>query len=541
VAHPPGHPLALLLCKFCTLLPLGPVAFRAGLASALAGAAAAALTALCAAEVARRVACALAGRDATAAADPWIEGALGAGAGIGFGLSYAAAFQAVRPEVYALHAALVMAAAFALLRFDATSDRRALWAAALALGLALANHHLLALAFTAAAALPILLRRPGGRALALAVAAGALGLALYLYLPLRAARHPEVDWGAPSTLDRFLWTVSARAFQKSIARAEASTDVAFALAAQLGVSAPLALLGAYLLLRLRDTRRLGLLLVTGAALDAAAPALVGFDSANPDAYGYLEPAVALLACLATAAPAAILGMVKNPRVSRGTAIALALAGGAFSAQAWPVVTRARFADTDRYGAALLAAAPPRAALVTSNFQTVFALWYLRGVEGQRPDLDHLHRHFLAWPGYRDEALRRMPALAPHLGARDAVDLPSLARTRPVLLEYDLDLDPALTAHLLPTGLIDAVAADVPDAAARDRAERATAERLASLRLDRDEPQTRRALYWNDFLDLSRSCALGRTAAARAAADRAHLLLAGVTDPDLEALAARCVR
>src|SRR5512134_996434 len=39
VAHPPGHPLYVLTTKLVTLLPLGSIAFRVSLASALAAAA----------------------------------------------------------------------------------------------------------------------------------------------------------------------------------------------------------------------------------------------------------------------------------------------------------------------------------------------------------------------------------------------------------------------------------------------------------------------------------------------------------------------
>src|SRR5947207_14559492 len=53
VAHPPGHPLALLLGKACALVPLGSVAFRVGLASALAAAVAVYFAARIAAALAR--------------------------------------------------------------------------------------------------------------------------------------------------------------------------------------------------------------------------------------------------------------------------------------------------------------------------------------------------------------------------------------------------------------------------------------------------------------------------------------------------------
>ncbi|MGZ3407150.1 MAG: protein O-mannosyl-transferase family, partial [Polyangia bacterium] len=320
VAHPPGHPLPSLLGRACTLLPLGSIAFRVGLASALAGAAAAAQTARLGALVSRRA-------RTPAQSDARIDGLVGAAAGLTFGLSYAAAFQAVRPEVYALSALLVITAAYEVARYDETGDRRRLLTAALAAGLALSNHHLLALTFVVPAAI-VLAPSAGWRSVgrALAVAAGTVA-AVWAYLPLRAARHPLVDWGAPTTLARIWWTVSARAFQKAVARGQVGDvgSVAAALAAELWlVGAFLALGGAYVLVRL-GRRRLAMVLLAAALCDAATPALVGFDPANPDAYGYLEAAVAFLAVLACAIASAIAASAQRPRPMRALAIALVLA------------------------------------------------------------------------------------------------------------------------------------------------------------------------------------------------------------------------
>src|SRR5437868_9570416 len=59
VAHPPGHPLALLVGKAASLLPLGPLALRVGFAQALCAAAGAGLLALLGARLAARAAEAL--------------------------------------------------------------------------------------------------------------------------------------------------------------------------------------------------------------------------------------------------------------------------------------------------------------------------------------------------------------------------------------------------------------------------------------------------------------------------------------------------
>ena len=132
---------------------------RVGLASALCGALGAAQTARLGRLIARRVRTTLGQQSGPALLDDL----LGAAAGLLFGLSYAAAFQAVRPEVYALSALLVLSAFLEVARFDETGDRRRLYLGALWAGLALTNHHLLALAALVPAVIFVVARRPQGK------------------------------------------------------------------------------------------------------------------------------------------------------------------------------------------------------------------------------------------------------------------------------------------------------------------------------------------------------------------------------------------
>lgn len=356
--------------------------------------------------------------------------------------------------------------------------------------------------------------RPVAPAVALVSVAGTLGLSLFAYLPLRAAAHPLVNWGAPSTLGRLAWTVSARAFQKAVQRGEArdALTVALELAAQLHVVGALCGLGgAYLLLRVRGTRRLGLFLFGAALLDAALPAVVGFDPGNPDAYGYLSAAVALLAVCAAALPAALSTRLVPPGrvVFSGAFLAAALVAGGLTA---PRVTLAEHRDVRETVGGWLDAQPPRALAVTSYFQTVFALYYLRGVEGARPDVDLVHRHFLAYAGYAGEIVHARPELAPLLGARD-VDAPALTRAgRPLAVEYDLDL---------PAPLVD-VSREMPIPPG--------AETRADL-------QSRRFFAWQAFLAARRACP-DRDAFAPAL-KTARAILGSA--PELDALEAQCLR
>jgi hypothetical protein len=487
VAHPPGHPLALLAGKLIGLLPLGPLALRVGLASALAGAGAAAQTTRLGQILARRV----------APESP--SGWLGAAAGLLFALSYAAAFQAVRPEVYALSALLSLTAVVELLRWDESGDRRRLLLAALAVGLGLANHHLLTLTVALPAVIFAALHQKRGPLPTFAArvgVAGALGLSVYAYLPLRALNHPLIDWGAPTSAARVFWVVSARAFQKAIARGQAEAADALgvipALAVQLHlIGALLALGGLYLLVRLPQTRRAGIFLAAALVLGAAAPAMVGFDEANPDAYGYLEASVALAAAAACVVPALVLSHVRRASsIVAPLFVAAAVAWGAFQ---WPRVTLAGFHDAGRVAGAWLEETKPGAPAVTSYFQTIFAVWYLRAVEGRRPDIFVIHRHFLSYPGYRDDLLRRDPSLEPLLGEREVRQLPDDAQ-----IEYDIELPQPLVArsHVIP----------VPG-------------------VDLDEPQTRRFAAWMALIDAHRACRLAAPATeVEAAFTRARALV-----------------
>ncbi len=486
---------------------------RVGLASALCGALGAAQTARLGRLIARRVRTTLGQQTGPALLDDL----LGAAAGLLFGLSYAAAFQAVRPEVYALSALLVLSAFLEVARFDETGDRRRLYLGALWAGLALTNHHLLALAALVPAVIFVVARRPQGKvapAIARVCVAGGLGLALLAYLPLRAARHPLVDWGAPTTWSRLYWTVSAQAFQKSVARGSTGDlpGVGIALVLQLHlVGALLALAGAYVLLRTPRLRRLGLLLVGAALCDAAMPALVGFDPSNPDAYGYLEAAVALFAATACALPAAISVRLPGPRARTGSlAAAGLLAAGA--AKEWfgsfAQISLAGQHDADRTFSAWLDRAPSRALVVTSYFQTIFGMFYLRAVEGARPDAELVHRHFLSYPGYRDELLHARPELAPFLGVRDL--LPATAVREPLWVEYDLDLPEPLVrrAQVIPVA-------------------------------ETAEPQARRMAAWQAFLAVHRACRIGAQGEVRQTLAAARALLG--KSPELETLAATCGR
>jgi hypothetical protein len=544
VPQPPGHPIAMLLYKAVALLPFGPGALRVGLSQALCSAAAAAFLALAGAQLSARVRAAL---DAEQRGGPGaLDAAIGAGVAVVVSLGHAVAFQSVRPEVYALQGLLYAASAFLLLRYDETEDLRFFAIAALVMGLGLANHHYIMGTCILPAAL--LLRAPAGRALRLCLPLGALGLILYLYLPLRAAHHPLINWGAATSLSRMIWVISAAPFQKSVTHPLEATDLeaVIALVEALGPLLTLiAMMGLYLLFRQRDTRRAGAYLLGTAALCTIGRVLQKFDVANPDCYGYLIPAIYAL-CLVTCAGLASLCVVTGRFAPALAALPLLLAG-ARGATEPARFNRSGFYDQDVLVGSWLREAPPRALALTGVYQTVFSLWYLQGVEGLRPDVRHVHRHFFDHPGYRDEQLARAQdgaesdaTLAQVLGEKGPI-LDLLRRERrPVLWEYDTMEPPGVAPHLAPRGLFAEVVRDgsPPAPSARDQAQ--AARERAAAQAGQADVETRRVQIWRAFANAHLACAQRDTLTLRAEVARLKRALAGAQDPDAEALLLRCV-
>ena len=504
IAHAPGQPLALLLGKLFCFLPLGDVAFRVGLGQLACGAGAAATVAW----LGRRMA-----RDLVD--DGVTQEALGVAAGLLYAGSYAALFQAIRPEVYALSALLVLWTIAACQCFLDTRDPRHLGRAGLCFGLGLCNHHYLTLLGVTPAAIAILAGRPDV-ALWQGLRRGAIGTAaallLYAYLPLRAAHDPIVDWGHPSTASSLWWVVSAQSFQKSAAltpRGDALALVA-ALFSQLTPAWPVFALGGLYLCARRDRRRAAwlacaLLGPIGARL------LVAFDPGNPDAYGYLSTAIAALALAGMIVPSAILGALPL-RLRRPLGALGVVAAAALGLARAPAYSLAHVDDVRPLYTDLLAELPTGAVVVPSYFQTTFSLDYLRVVEGMRPDLVYLPRHFLDQPGIAAALLRRDPRLGPFV--RDGKLNPDalLGSGRPLFVEYDLDLSP----RLVPISAEIAIG-HLPT-----------------------EAQGRRFALWQSYLGWHRLCRLGAPAIEL---KRAELMLRRRAGPqgaaDADSLAAGC--
>jgi len=353
ISHPPGHPLASIVLGAANLAPIGALSFRVALVCALLGAVAA-VALFFAFESTLKVGGLI--RDTlrfplALAATWWVVG------------TQAWWFQAVRPEVYALQAALLCIAMERLLRVSLSGpdgDVRPLYHAALALGLALANHHYLAV-LAVVPSLWLLIgiwRAWGWRPLAWSAGFLGAGLLTYLYLPLRALQEPFLNLGNPSSPGRFLWVVTAEAFQKSLSPdavapfGERFADVLLATGEGLHVvTLVVALLGGYFMLRVKSARKYGLFWLTVWGVYALGRAALGFVRGNPDALAYLMLSYAALAILAMFAIGVLLSALaeavpNRPRLAPALAMLLALAATFQFVRSSEASTLANFVDTD---------------------------------------------------------------------------------------------------------------------------------------------------------------------------------------------------
>jgi len=568
IAHPPGHPLAGLLAKLFTLLPFGPLPLRVALGQAACASAAAGFlysaidtTVRSLGVVRDRVAVPLA-----LGGTWWVV------------CSYAWWFQAVRPEVYALQALLVMIAIERIIALEAawpTHDVRPLYVACLALGLGLANHHLVAfLAFPALApTLARVFRARGTRPLWLSGLSVAVGLASYVYLPVRAATDPPANLGDPTDAGRIFWVVSAQVYAHDMGTeavqplGERFMDLLAILGEnlggpfgsddELGIAVRslgvlgLLVLALYALLRTPGARRIGTTWGLVLAVSLGARAWLGSVRSNPDILGYLLPGLAAASAILTSLIAILLARAghKKDGTPRLAAFAVALGVAVLGlAQLYHTADRASLAGfhaTDDFDEERVWRLPANAVVLAHDPQTVFRHWSAASSARARPDVTIVPMPFLGYPGVVDALVARDPDVTELLrgylleGELRQPDLQSLATRRPLLVEMDVRVPVELYETLVPAGLYyevldsGATDTDVAEAAAPHEAiiERLYAnlgEHAVELR------ETRNQLLWIHYMDALYYASVGAREPAQRAVRRG--LAVQPASAELQALA-----
>jgi hypothetical protein len=414
VAHPSGYPLHTLLAKPMTWLPLGSVAWRVGLLSALCDAGAAVLL--------FRVVVLLGGDLAA--------GLLAAGA---FAFAPLIWPYAITAEVFALNnlfaAGLLYWSARALREAAAgpAAPLRTLYLAAFWMGLGLSNHHTLVFyAVPFALLLMMLAGRRLRRARTAATLAGcaAAGFLPYVYLPLAGLRPAAVTWGDPASLAGFLTHFFRREYG-TFRLADETVGAAGSLGARLALFLkavvrstffaviPLGLVALSALRRAGPVRRfVGFWLAALAFYAVVFCALANVRLDDPlhvfMQERFWQQGFVVLAALCGVGLAEI-GRLAGARVWRWAAwpLALALPAALVVVHLPDMRTHGNTLVRD-YGEAVLRSVPERGLLLVTGDDLIGSVRYLQQVEGLRPDVRVLPTGLVPLPWFRRVTAATMP-------------------------------------------------------------------------------------------------------------------------------------
>jgi hypothetical protein len=446
VPHPTGYPTYTLLAWLFSRLPVGVVAYRANLLSAVCTAAATGLLFASVRLLLARDGGVAGGAGASGVAThgprPWpafrklcsvdASTLLAGAAALTFAYASLPWSQAVIAEVYALLTLFAALLLWLLLRWRAGGSDRHLALAGLGLGLGLGNHLTLILG---APALLLLLWPERHRWLRLPVALPTAlcflaGLSVYAYLPLAARGVPPVNWGNPQTWDRFLWVITARQYQQFAFGLDLAAvpgrlgSWAWLLGDQFGWwGLALALAGGGWWWR-RD-RAFALCCLAWMLLAG----VYAFFYDTGDSQAYLLPPLLLLAAWWAEGARDLLGMVAawRPRRVRPALGLLLLLPLLSLGLHW------READPDDdwlmhiYIRQALDAVGPGGLVVVRGDAPTFALWYGLYVENRRPDVAVVNGPLLAYIWYREQVRQQFPHLVLPEPPDEEVTIDDLAR------------------------------------------------------------------------------------------------------------------
>jgi hypothetical protein len=440
VPHPTGYPVYLLLARLFQLLPIGPLAFRTNLMSAVAAVLAALL-------VYALVTNFLPHSNGN---KNWLAGLAAA---LAFGLSPLIWSQAVITEVYTLHALFValilnLSCNDSILHFG---PKRVDIFTGLTFGLALGNH------ITAILLFPLILFSPFSDKATMAGESPSaanrqsdkssflrrliwlgIGLSVYLILPMRALSQPYVNWGNPVTLTNFGWLISGRLYQDQLFILTFSSvwsrirSVAGLLIGQFGIPGlVIGLMGLIVFYKPSHLYR-------NSIWTFFAFIIFAIVYATHDSFMYLIPAFMCFAIWIGLG----LGGLMEPFVQRHRQIGLLIGPimllylFILAGYHWSQVDASQDLRAERFGMQVLAQAPKDAIVFTKGDRAIFSMWYFNYALKKRPDLVVVVTDLLHFEWYQKTLHTNYPHLELSDSFRFAENVAAANPDRPVCyVEY----------------------------------------------------------------------------------------------------------
>jgi hypothetical protein len=442
IAHPTGYPTYLLIARLFQLLPIGALAFRTNLMSALFTISAALLVYVV---VQRAI------ETAT-----WVARVGGSMvAGLAFGLAPIVWSQAIITEVYGLGVFFVALLLYLLTPATPWSWRRAA-VAGLVQGLAVGNQMIAALMIPATLVCITLTsqRQPetpasgdsssrwrvNWRTLAASCLGLIVGLMIYLILPLRAASHPPVNWGDPVAPDGFAWLVSGKLYQNQLIHVD--------------LAGSLAHLQSWASLTLQAFGILGLIAgLTGLIFFfhpsrlqfltiwiAVAYTAFAIQYEVVDSFVYLLPTFLAFAVWIGLGVGEAVQVLARLRPGLDWILGLACVGYLvfLGAVRFPQVDVSHDLRAERFGQYVMTNAPQNAILFARTDRVVFSLWYFHYALRTRPDLAVTANDLLPFDWYRENLSHVYPDLVLPAPSNDPwlLSVRQANPTRPACYLYD---------------------------------------------------------------------------------------------------------
>ena len=453
VPHPTGYPTLMLLGLAVRAIPLGDLALRLNVLTALAAAGSLIALGLLSARLRLRSNSPL----------PLPAAAAGAAVLTLYGLAPLVWSNAIVTEVYALAALLQWSALYAAVRARVHADAgHGQWRWAVAsgtlLGLGVGAHITVVLSAPALAVILLLGRWRSGEAWRLAaLAAGgmAAGCSVYAYLPVAASLDPPVNWGAPNTFERFWSVVSGEIYRPRLGGTDVSAAATKALwllgepVRQLTwVLLPLLTIGGVSL-----TQRQGwAALATGWIAISALMVGVLYNSRDDEVF--------ILPALAVAALWAMVGVDEIGRLAGAGGVTTRRLVAATLPALLIVTALIRGTELSRevsmrdathaaaFAHAALAQADPNTVILTRDDRATFPLWYARHASGGQSDLAIVDLRLWQFHWYR-ETLGRHAGIPTHASPTQLLAAGRWPADRP-LWAVDIEVSSDRSADVLAT-------------------------------------------------------------------------------------------
>jgi hypothetical protein len=415
VAHPSGYPTYLFLAVLFQMFPVGSLAFRTNMMSALTAVAASELVYFLILKVI----------SSSIGTRSWLPGLAAA---FTFGLSPLLWSQAVITEVYTLHAFFVMLILYLSIQDLPLllSQKRTDCLTGLVFGLAMGNH------LTTILLLPLLLPRVHfdkvhiftgdthsldsagfyGKTLLRRLVWLGLGLLVYLTLPLRALKQLPVNWGNPGSLKGFVWLVSGSLYQDQLFALTFTMIwsriqiVASMLIGQFGIPGlVLGLIGLIVFYKPSNLYR-------NTAWIFIVFSVFSIVYATEDSFIYLIPAYLSFAIWIGLGISGLMEIHLPKSYDPRLILSLIYIAYIFilAGTHWKQVDASQDMRAEQFSRDVLNQAPKNSIVFAKGDPAVFAIWYFHYALHDRPDLVVVATDLLAFDWYQEMLHRNYPAL-----------------------------------------------------------------------------------------------------------------------------------